>query len=511
MGWISNATGRFRRNGERSPDGRAQGSPAARLLWAAFLLLPLAACATPGAPQAPRWVSEPPSATQEFSYFVGSGSGAGGQESLAQRGAERSLVAEIARFVGEGLGAKSTPAQAEELARYEQRLGGQVGPEPGTQARDLEVVDRFVRKEGAKVTVFLLGRCSTAALKEELTRLRSGEGQEQAAAAPRASGAGSEVAASTPFEAAKAFIAAAAAAGASGGAGAGPQIERDLGRAREAIEGIKLEKLTGALSGLIRHPLPEAFKLRVMTSGGSPLPEAAIRASYTTAQPDGTLATAVEHLRSDESGMVLLELPPLSFVGPGTVTMALDLQGELASLGSLGAEYRPLAAQLDRAAQEKSVEFSYSATSQSAAIRTGVLIVDLDGSGNFIWGDATTSGVVEALAPLGFRLTTVPGNPSVAGIDDPDLLMIVRNNFGGQFTRVILGQAVISSFRQEAGGGYRVEVSGKLRVADLATGKVLATASRVAAGKGTNAMGAVTAAFRDLGARLGIEIANLLP
>jgi len=482
---------------------------AALSAWTAAIVLLLAACATAGGGQVPRWVSVPPSPSQQYSYFVGSGSDAGGALLGAQQRAEASLVEEIVRFVGGGTRSKLTVAQAGELARFEQRVRSEVSAPAASEERDVVVVDRFVQHEGAEVTVFLLGRCLSGALRTAQERLNTAVAGETGAAAASEPEREEPSGEGTPFEAARAYIAAAIAAGGSEGTDA--RVERAIRKAGEAIGEINLEKLTDALHGLIHKSLPSPFRLRVTSADGSPLSGVAILATYKTAQPSGSFSTVSDHLRTDESGVAELGLPPLTFIGSGKVSMALDLQAELAPLQGLGAAYRPLVEGLVQKVQAKRVEFSYSVTSESTAVRTGVLIVDVDGSGNFMWGDATTSGVVEALAPLGFMLTTVPGNPSVVGIDDPDLLMIVRNNFGGQFRRVMLGQAAITAFRQEAGGGYRVEVSGKLKVTDLVTGKILASASRVASATGATGVGAVNAAFGDLGAQLAIEIANRLP
>jgi len=463
---------------------------AALSAWTAAIVLLLAACATAGGGQVPRWVSVPPSPSQQYSYFVGSGSDAGGALLGAQQRAEASLVEEIVRFVGGGARSKLTVAQAGELARFEQRVRSEVSAPAASEERDV-------------------GRCLSGALRTAQERLNTAVAGETGAAAASEPEREEPSGEGTPFEAARAYIAAAIAAGGSEGTDA--RVERAIRKAGEAIGEINLEKLTDALHGLIHKSLPSPFRLRVTSADGSPLSGVAILATYKTAQPSGSLSTVSDHLRTDESGVAELGLPPLTFIGSGKVSMALDLQAELAPLQGLGAAYRPLVEGLVQKVQAKRVEFSYSVTSESTAVRTGVLIVDVDGSGNFMWGDATTSGVVEALAPLGFMLTTVPGNPSVVGIDDPDLLMIVRNNFGGQFRRVMLGQAAITAFRQEAGGGYRVEVSGKLKVTDLATGKILASASRVASATGATGVGAVNAAFGDLGAQLAIEIANRLP
>ncbi len=491
------------------------------------MVLLLAACATSGGVQAPRWISVPPSPTQQYTYFVGSGSDSSGVLSAAQQKAEAALAGEIVRTAGGGSQAKLTAAQAGELSRFEQQIRSGLSSPPAAGQPEVAVFDRFVQRDGAKVTVYLLGRVLSSALRGEQERLRpagrvEGGGATVSGATTEGAPAGGAAAPSeqqseelsepgTPLEAAKAYLAAAIAAAGTQGADRPARFERDVRKAEEAIGEINLEKLTDALAGLIHKSLPSPFRLRVTGADGSPLAGAAILATYKSASPTGALSTVTEHLRTDASGVAELNLPPLTFIGAGKVSMALDLHADLASLEGLGAGYQPTIARLARAIQAKSVEFSYAATSESAAIRTGVLVVDVDGVGNFIWGDATTSGLVEALAPLGFKLTTVPGNPSVVGIDDPDLLMIVRNNFGGQFRRVMLGQAVITAFRREAGGGFRVEVAGKLKVTDLATGDVLATASRVASGKGSTAVSAINAAFNDLGALLGTEIANRLP
>lgn len=291
-------------------------------------------------------------------------------------------------------------------------------------------------------------------------------------------------------------------------------VARDLREAVEALTDISVEKLEGGGNGMLHQPFAAPIRLRVADGRGGPLADVPIAATVTSPDAEGRGVREVVNLRTDAGGFAELRLAAPVAVGRGEVTLALDLHGELSALGRLASRLAPagreLVAQVERTARSKDVQVGYTVTSESAKVPTGILIVDVDGRNNYVWGDATTAGIVGALSPLEFHLVAVPTNPGLLGIDTPELLGLVRNNFAGQFPRVILGHAVLTGFESGA-GGYSAGAVAKLEVADLASGRVLATATATGRASNASAIGAINGAFRAAGERAGLEIANRLP
>jgi hypothetical protein len=74
---------------------------------------------------------------------------------------------------------------------------------------------------------------------------------------------------------------------------------------------------------------------------------------------------------------------------------------------------------------------------------------------------------------------------------------------------VIFGTARISESAQE-GNTLILQVTGTVKVLELATGKILLTVNRSKRAQGGNASAALAAAFKMLGEDLGKAIANQL-
>ena len=175
---------------------------------------------------------------------------------------------------------------------------------------------------------------------------------------------------------------------------------------------------------------------------------------------------------SDVRGRVSIELPSPRLFGNQTVTAALDLSPELEPLLQAAGADKELVSSLEQAIASVRAVLHYRTTSLAASIPTGVLVMDLDRGGNPIPEDDTAAGIENALSQSGFHILPIPSNRSICGIDMPDLVTILRNNFGSKIQRAIVGHARISGF-EHTDGNYVVKVTGHIEVADLESGKVL--------------------------------------
>ena len=320
-------------------------------------------------------------------------------------------------------------------------------------------------------------------------------------------------AAGKSFEAVASYIDAAAAAAGSDGDEAASRLARAVAKAEGLLGSIQLVKIDDNLTGMIGKPLSSSFQAKIVsTTNGSQraLAGVPVTFSYVTAGPNGG-APAASNLQSGPDGSVFFDLPPPTLIGPGSVKLVLDLESESTHLDQIKARDAKSAAGLGEAIAGKVASFSYRVSSLSASIPTGILVLDLDRSNNVIAGDDAASGLLDSLSKAGFVMTLVPSNESLVGIDDDDLILVVRNNFSDQFSRIVFGQVSITGFGQDATGAYKVQIAGTIKAADLASGKILFSRTASKSSIGSMASSAISAAFRQLGEQIGQEMANTLP
>jgi hypothetical protein len=158
----------------------------------------------------------------------------------------------------------------------------------------------------------------------------------------------------------------------------------------------------------------------------------------------------------------------------------------------------------------KSVRFAYESLSLAGAIPTGIAVFDLDATGSPMGMSETASGLLGELGKAGFKAVSLPvGAAEVAGRSDDQVIPALSAGYGGQVERVIFGTGRIADTVQE-GQTVIIQVSGTLKVVELASGKVLLAVNKTKRAQGSNAAAALSTAFKKLGEDLGQAIVNQL-
>lgn len=484
------------------------------LIAAASVLL--AACAT--IPQTsskvsgmPAWVTRTPPPSGGYTYFVGSGSNPSGDLAKANESAIHSLSADVARYLGVNIKSETRVQTQGDLKSFETTMAESISETSSARVADFTVADRWIQHNGQTVTVFLLGKYATGALEREKTRIENLATERHDAIAVPEAKADALGAQHSVYQAAVLYMQAAAASARLGGENADVLFERNLKKAVDALGRIDLTVLRDNISGMIGQPLPEPFKLAV-TAGNSNIPLAGVPfiGTYKVERSGGRSTTEVQHFRSGADGILDVTRPAPRAFGPGTIVVRLDVKAALEPLQGLPSKYLGLVGGLEQQVNGITATLRYTVSSVAATIPTGVLVMDLDRAGGRISGDDAASGIVQTLTADGYSILPIPSNASIVGIDNADLVTIVRNNYSPKIKRLVVGEAQITSFDQ-SDGSYLVEVSGKVEVADLSSGKVLYSVSQVTWSRAGGASSAIAAAFRSLGNSIGTDIANHLP
>ncbi|GAB4364605.1 MAG: hypothetical protein Kow009_01340 [Spirochaetales bacterium] len=495
------------------------------VLWTgalAVFVLGVASCAsTPkdtvdsgGSKSPPDWVLSPPKETDQYSFFVGSASNPEGDVAKAEEQAIFNLIAEITRYLGVRVTSETTSEAKASLDRFQAQVTQQVKQEGSARVSGLRVADKFIQKEGTRVSVYILAQYDRTELEKEKARIEAVfREQVDAVALPEERGKRLEMEGDL-FGAIRSYIEAAVAAATSKVENAEIKFERNINHAKRVVSRIGLVPLTGEMSGMLGEPLPSSFKVKIVdgqSASDPPVAGAEVQVSYKEVRAGGRPTVRTVGLKSGEDGVVEFNHPVPTFVGKESVVMVLDLSAYLAPLENVPRQYRALVNSLEDLILSKRVDLPYTIISRAKDIPTGVVILDLDAAGNPIGTSRTSAGVLESLTAAGFKAMSASLDPVILKErGDSEVIRDIAARFGDRIERVVFGTVGIDEFIENR-GQYQVRVTGTLKAADLKTGEVLYTKRMLKRSIGSNAEAAIGAAFRSLGIDFGEDLARSLP
>jgi hypothetical protein len=427
--------------------------------------------------------------------------------------ARGALIDEIMRFLGVRISSETTATARASLESYQADVVQTLKSTSAGRVVGLEIAERWVNRREGRTTVYLLARYNKAELAKEKRRLEEIFREKvQAVSGPEAEGRELEGRGEL-YQAALRYIEAAAAASRSELENADIKFERNLNQAREAIRRIGLVKLNDNLKARVGQEFPGGFLLKVVAGSAAAdrgIAGAALRVSYRELRASGRTATRSQRLKSGPDGRLDFAPPPPEFVGAETLTMALDLDEALETLQEVPDRLFPQVEALEELARSKSVRFAYESLSLAGAIPTGIAVFDLDATGNPISMSETASGLLGELGKAGFKAVSLPVEaPEVAGRPDNQVIASLASGYQGQVERAVFGTARIAETVQE-GQTIIIQVSGTVKVVELASGKVLLTVNRSKRAQGSSGSAALSTAFKKLGEDLGQAIVNQL-
>lgn len=460
----------------------------------------------------PDWVLKPPEPDARYMYFTGSGQSKTGGIAEAEEIARGAVLDEITRYLGVRITSETTAVARSSLESYQADLVQTLKAASSARVAGLELAERWVSEREGRVTVYLLARYGQAELTREKKRLEELFRERiEAVSGPEREGK-ELLAEGRLYQAALKFLEASAAAFKSDLENAEIQFERNLNQAREAVRRIAVIKLNDNLKTYVGQEFSEPFRAAVVAGAGPsdpPIAGAAVRVSYKEARSGGRTTTRTLLLKTDPQGRVSFKPPAPALVGRETLTMSLDLSDALEALEAVPNRLYGQVEAFQDLLRTRSVSFAYESLSQAASIATGVAVFDLDATGAPIAMAETAAGLLGELGKAGFKAVSLPVSAGeVAGRQDAQVLAALAG-FQGQVQRVIFGTARIADSEQE-GSTIIIQVSGTVKVVELATGKVLLTANRSKRAQGGNASAALAAAFKMLGEEFGKAIANEL-
>jgi len=487
---------------------------------AAVLALLMTSCATaPAAPKgaaAPAWIFETPKPDSTYTYFVGSSSDAGGDQSLAANDATANLIATIMQYMGVEVSVNTTAEARATLDSYQAEIKKTVTSQAENRIAGFQVKEKFVEppkdKSSKRVSVYILASYVTADLNKEKARIAAVFQEKQdAVAKPEAEGH-SLVAAGRHYEAVRKFVEAAVAASGSDIDNADIKMERNVNNARTALSKLRFERIEGeSYATNVGEPFRRPFRVRLVSGEGAAapgVPGAALLVSYQRKQ--GTrLVSKTEAAVTDPSGALSYTPPPPDFVGKAKLTVRMDFQSTIELLDRIPARFDAYRESLVQELRDTYVEIPYEVSSNAKNVPTGIAVADFDAAGSLVAGGQTQAGLVDALSKERFIVKALAVDPAALSSMDDAAAIAAAQAAGMQ--RVAFGVARIEASRQD-GGNVILTVKADLKVLDVATGQVLYSSSKGSTGFGSDEQIARRNAFRDLGANsLGKDLLSNLP
>jgi formiminotetrahydrofolate cyclodeaminase len=475
-------------------------------------------CAGGPAPQGgggkqPGWVTSMPEDTADSAYFIGVGTSASGDTAEAENAAVLSMLAEITRFLGVRITAETTVEARDTLEQYEMEMTEKIKQESAARVGDFRVKEKYIDRGGDSVTVYMLGEYDKEALLKEQARLRAVFAEQQEAISGPEKEGDILVEGNEWYAAAVKYIEAASAAVTSDVDNAAIKLERNINKAKRAIDNINLMPRTGEQTTAVGEPFPKPFTCTVTagaSAGGAGVPGANVTVVYKEMRRNGRMGIESLVLQSDNQGVVAFERPSPKFVGSDQITMYLNFGSYMETLEDAPERFQPYVEGLEELVMGKRVTFQYSVYSMAKEVSTGIAIVDVDRAGNPRNVSDCQAGILESLSEAGFRVRALRVDFPLQDLSDQEIIQRIAAAYGGQIERVIFGVGSISEF-SESEGSYIVKVNGTVKAAELAGGEILYTGSSFKRSRGSNTQSALSAAFKGLGRELGTEMAAKLP
>ena len=286
-------------------------------------------------------------------------------------------------------------------------------------------------------------------------------------------------------------------------------MEDYLREARDAAARLELEVLSGDVRTDLGEVPDAPFRIR-LSAAGQPQADVSLSVQYPALRSNGRIGVRYDEVRTNADGIAEWFHPAPGFVGREDVVFGLDMNESLDAFLGLSTGMDDLISALTDEILDVRVRTTLEVVSRAREIPTAIVVLDTDVAGNQTSHFVTSEGIAEALRDAGFNIQSVSFNASdLSGLGEAEILSALRAELLGEAQRVVVGVASIDEFEER--DGYVVRVSGSVQILDLENGRVLARESAFLLSRGTNPRSTISAAFRNLGVRLGDQIARSLP
>ncbi len=459
----------------------------------------------------PEWVVAGPPSSEDYVFFVGSGSSEEAGAARAEERARLTVVDEIVRYLGARIEVETTATVQASLDSFQEQIRQDLRQQSEARVAGLRVVDRYVQVFESRTTVYVLARYDRNALEQERRRLNSLMEERTAAVEVPEREARDAAEAGKLFTAIASHVEAAVAAADERIDNGEVKMQSNLADALRLARRITITATQRRIEAFVDYGEPPRFSVRVAAQpAGSPVPDARLSFSFPERTAGGRTVIRSRTVSTDADGLAVFTPPPPSSIGRNTVTVSLAARQLLESAEVIEDRSPAALASLRGALGDVRTQIEYRVISRAQTVATGVAVLDRDIAGNPIGSDATTRGLVQRLGDKGFAVEPVSVDQQTL-LDQraSDIVEALRGREGVGVERVVVGRAQIEEFQEE--DGFLVAVSGSVQAFDLDSGRLLHAVEGFARSRASSSSGAVSAAFSALGADLAERLAVSLP
>jgi len=281
-----------------------------------------------------------------------------------------------------------------------------------------------------------------------------------------------------------------------------------LAKAQDVVSKLILTSTTPALTTKLGQPFDAPLEVRVTYGNQAGAPAAAgvpVKFTFKT-KADGQVASTSQTVISDARGMARLTLPVPTFTIRDSVVVTVDATSWQQVLAPVPQEYQAQATSLDLS--DRKLLLPYSVESEAKQTPLIVALADLDDKGG-LRRQESTAALIAALQKLGFQASGIQVNLSL--LKSPkDNVIITAWKFQGKKTgRAVYGTVSLVSATTAA--PFTAEVSGGVKVVDLATSKLVYELKSDKIATANDRSSAIAQAFRQWGAETAATFDSELP
>lgn len=280
-----------------------------------------------------------------------------------------------------------------------------------------------------------------------------------------------------------------------------------LAKAQDILSQFTLSSPTPAQTTQVGKAFPATFEVRLTLGSGVQAPVvtgAPLRFSY-KAKKNGRPAVTGQTIKTDAAGFVAFEFPLPDLAVRDNLVVLFDVNPWLEALVGVPKELRDAVAGFETVSGERKLQLPYTVESASKQIPMIVALADFDEKGTALRRQETSAILISALQKAGFQTSSIPVNPTLLKSTNDNVILAAWKFQGKTQGRAVYGTVSLVSVTA-SGSQFSAEVSGQLKVVDLATSKPVYQLKSTKVATAADKASATTSAFRQWAA----ESASLL-
>ena len=247
-----------------------------------------------------------------------------------------------------------------------------------------------------------------------------------------------------------------------------------LSKAQGVVSQFTLSSTTASQTTLVGVPFSKPFDIKLVYGSSPDSPVVAgvpLRFSYKT-KVNGRLAVTGVSQTTDAQGRAQFSLPTPDFAIQESVIVLVDVNPWVESLVTAPKEFRDSVGSFETIASDRKLQLPYSVESEAKKFPMVVALADFDEKGSVLRRQETTTAVIAALQKAGFQTSTIPVNLTLLKSPNDNVILAAWKFQGKTTGRAVYGTVNLIAVTA-SGSQFSAEVTGTIKVVDLATSKLL--------------------------------------